>query len=174
MAESQKKRSVGLVILTKIPVMGLVAVLQRRGKFNHEKDWGAESFPGACQVTAHGKLEGAESFVEGLHRELAEELGTPFREGVFNETEGIIRLVDDITLEKEVVTYGIVVKPETLNLARFGPSTGGFDFVTRDGAGNIRNLKEFSKTDGVTDLKTIAMFPDEIEAVQKAFEVLGK
>lgn len=53
------KKSVGLVILAEM--LGengtLVAVLQRRGKRNFEEGGKPESWPGGCQVTAHGTLE---------------------------------------------------------------------------------------------------------------------
>lgn len=176
MADDNKKRAVGLVILTKIPAMGgLVAVLQRRGKFNHEK-MGPESRPGGCQVTCHGKLEESESFLEALQRELSEELGELFRAVLFFDQnwESFIKIVDIHDPEKDIITYGMLVKCEILKFVRFGPSTGGFEFVTCEGVDKIRNLNEFDKRIGVTDLNTIAMFPDEIKAVQKAFEVLGK
>ena len=136
---------------------------------------GPETRPGGCQVTVHGNLEAGESFVDGLRRELTEELGIRFQRAIFNRSlEDLELLVDDDHPDKEVVTYGMVVGPEVLSLVCFGPSTGGFDFVTCNGVDNIRNLKEFDSKIGVTDLTIVAMFPDEIIAVRKAFEVFSK
>lgn len=173
MAET-KKRAVGLIILTEIPARGgLVAVLQRRGLVNHEKDWNNESFPGACQVTVHGELEGVESFTEALEREVLEELGEEFQAAVYNsgKMNGFKLIVRVKTDRKEVETFGLFVQREILNLVRLGPSTGGLRFVTRNA--EISDLNEFRKDDGVTHSSIVAMFPDEIEAVRKAFEIFS-
>lgn len=72
-----KKRSVGLLVITHVNSIGLVAVLQRRGEFNHET-MAPETYSGACQLTAHGKVEVGEFFVDALLREVREELGLKF------------------------------------------------------------------------------------------------
>lgn len=50
---SEKKFRVGLVVLTEIPSLGLVAVLQARGPFNLKK-MAPESYPGICEITVFG------------------------------------------------------------------------------------------------------------------------
>ena len=64
------KKSVGLVVLTHSLSDGFKVVLQRRG--------GQDSYPGACQVSAHGGLEENEDFLQALIRESNEELGVTF------------------------------------------------------------------------------------------------
>ena len=170
-----KERSVGLIILTNLPAMGgVVAVLQRRGELDHEK-MGPESRPGGCQVTCHGKLREDETFLGALFRELSEELGEVFASVVYYSKgfDDFVKVVEVDDSKNEIITFGLVIDPELLKLVRFGPSTGGFKFVTREGVDKIQNLKEFDSKTGVTDLNAIAMFLDESEAVQKAFEVLG-
>ena len=67
------KRSVGLLVMTAIN-SHLVALLSRRGVWNYEKG-GFESWPGAYQITAHGKAKGEEDVKTNLEREVGEELG---------------------------------------------------------------------------------------------------
>ncbi|GEM_PF-350157 len=71
---AEKRRVTGLLIMTELPNYGLVAVLQRRGEFNHEK-MGPESFPGAMQLTVWGGVEESESMPGALFREIQEEMG---------------------------------------------------------------------------------------------------
>lgn len=49
---------------------------------------------------------------------------------------------------------------------------GGLEFVTADQADAIQNLLDFDKKEGVMDLRVIAMFPDEKEAVREALKKL--
>jgi len=167
-----KKVSVGLVVLTDISSMGgRVAVLQRRGEFNHEK-MGAESYPGACQVTVHGKVEKSESTFTALYREFAEELGkTALR--VFLPS-ALKNLSNIVTEEKEVMTYGTVLPASFLKEVQLNPSSGGLVLLTEDRMDSIQDLHSFDKKEGVTDRRIIAMFPDEKEAVRKAFRDLPR
>ncbi len=66
--KEMKKRSVGIQLLGKNTLGELVAILQVRAKWNSEKNT-PETWPGACQVTAHGKLEDGEDFMQALFRE---------------------------------------------------------------------------------------------------------
>lgn len=60
--------------MTELPKLGLVAVLQRRGEFNHEKlekilkgedqDEFGESFPGGCNLTVWGGMKENETPVD--------------------------------------------------------------------------------------------------------------
>ena len=174
MPEEQKKRSVGLVILTQIPNKGLVAVLQRLGKFNDDKKWSAELYPGSCQITVQKKLEKGESSLFGLQKEIQAKFGAPFGEAVRNTKPGLRPILKDFGPVSEVEIFGIVIREEILGLAHLGPFTRGLDFVTHEESYKILSLKNFNRVDGVPDLKTIAMPTDEILAVQKAFEKFVK
>lgn len=166
-----KKRSAGLLVMTELPGIGLVATLQRRGEFNHEK-MGAESYAGGCQLTAHGGMEDGESPFNTICREAAEELGPVFAAQV----EALLRLNDAQQLnhvdldEKEVFSYGVKMTPNFLKTLQLGPSSGGIVLATKERAAAIRNLKEFTKEGGVDQRSIIAMFPDDRDTVLKGFE----
>lgn len=165
-----QKRSAGLVVLTNISSYGgLVAVLQVRGDFNHEK-MAPESFPGACQITAHGKCEGGESVRDGLLREIREELGDEFANLIsvnFNERNELNRVE---TEDKLVVNYGVVLPPDFLKNLQLTASSGGIRFIREDQLDCVANLKTFDKVVGVKDRSVTAMFGDEVDALRLAFE----
>jgi hypothetical protein len=172
------KRSVGLVVAVRIPDGKdghyVVIALQHRGTFNHEK-LAPESYPGCCQVTCHGKLEGDEPVEAGLVREATEELGGEFAEAYIHGYHGEI-LVETRGSEKEVVTFGTLMPVEMIrDLVRLGPDTGGLVYVTAEQfEKRVVVIDDGMKVEGPILAETIAMFPDEIEAVKKAFEIFGK
>ncbi len=166
------KRSVGLLVAVRLEGELYIA-LQRRGKWKWKKGkLEKESYPGGCQVLAHGGLEDGEDFLAALMREMREELGIRFRDVVLHEHDrGNVQLLHSIqTEEQEVQTFGLQMEPYLLEVIQFHAGTGGLELVTRHH--HLRNLKDpcFSKQYGVTDREIYALFPDEIEAVKKAFE----
>lgn len=171
------KRSVGLVVMVRIPDQGtpighrVMACLQRRGTFNHEK-MAPESFPGCLQVTCHGGLNDGEDFMGGLLREMQEELGERF---VVTYAHGYLAiLTETMTAEKQVVTYGTLVPIDSIcDLVRLGPDSGGLVYVGAEQVENIVKIIPDMKESGPPPY-LMAMFPDEIEAVKKAFEIFGK
>lgn len=166
-------------MLTEIPsVGGLVAILQKRGDFNHEK-MEPESWPGACQLTAHGKCEENESMIDALIREVQEELEGP--DIPFERVRGfgmIIKFEADKLTElnrvesetSEVVNYGVRVANSLIPMFRLSPSTGGLRLVHRVELASVIDVRSFDKIAGVPLRATIAMFPDELDAVKIAFE----
>lgn len=188
MAEATKKRMVGLVVLTDIPDMGRVAVLQRRGEFNHEK-MGPESFPGLYQVTVHGKVEEGESSEVALYREFVEKLGddrAAFRlvvpllmiQGRLVTGKSPLKVLLRVeTEEKVAVTYGAMLTANFLKEVRLGPSSGGLRLLREDEVNFIQEVDPssngYNKKVGIVDRRVVAMFPDEKEAVRKAFRVFG-
>ncbi len=174
--ESTKKKSVGIQLLAKSND-SLVAILQVRSKWNSEKNV-VETWPGACQVTVHGKLEEGEDFMGALLREIEEELGDEVATILRNlaKEKSFEILINDDHPEKQVITYGVIVDESVLHIltSRAKSSTfGGFKIIRREGVDKIIDLRTIDKTTGVTDANTIAMFPDEKEAVLVAFERLG-
>lgn len=172
---AEKKRSVGLVVLTEIPNIGVVALLRRRGKVNPEKEDFRESYPGGCQVTCHGRAEEGESFENALFREMREEVG--FHLVDFPVRHQLVVLVDNPGEKEDVITYGAMIPWGDMIYAlrsriRLESSSGGLEFLLQSEVDNIQNLRDFDKRAGVTDLNVIAMFEDEIEAVRLAFEKL--
>ncbi len=171
------KKSVGLVVVTSVPGENgnevHAVVIQRRGMWNMEKNQ-PESYPGCCQVTVRGKLEGEENFMEGLLREGREELGRSFAELLQSLRLNMTPLVRKIKEKEEVVTFGVFVGYDDLHAIRLGPESGGLDIV---------KISEVQKQDGLIEItpemkvagcppNVRAMFADEIEAVKKAFEFI--
>lgn len=165
-------KSVGLVIMTDIPSIGLVAVLRERGRFNPET-MKAESWPGVCQVTVHGRLEEGEHYFEGLLRELTEELGNDFAFAV-----SILLNISPISIveisrfqneNKEVVNYTIKIDCSLLKKIRLAPESGAIRLIYSGETTSIADVWNFNKATGVQDRSVIAMFADEKEAVVKAF-----
>ncbi len=163
-----QQASVGLLVFTELPNLGLCAVLQRRGEFNTEKT-APESWPGGCQVTAHGKLEEGENFEDAIRREIAEELGAGFFGQCYPFFGRLVEANRSETPNKIVVTFAIRVDVSALKHIRLGPDSGGLVYfpLTRS-ISDITDLTAFNKTTGVPDRATIAMFNDEIEALRLA------
>jgi hypothetical protein len=172
-----KKKSVGLIILTKIESLGgWVAILQRRGEFNHEK-FAPESFRGACQVTAHGKCDG-ESEERALWREIREELGLEFELALsryMKENKIFFNILTEKETDKEkVMTFGVVIPAKLIEDMRLNASSGGLKMVKKRQAlaGHIIELIKTDREHGISNMTITAMFPDEREAVIYAFEKL--
>ncbi len=175
------KTSVGFLAMTEVNGT-LYAILQRRGEWNHEK-MAPESWPGACQVTAHGKIELGEEFLPAVKREVAEELGSWFGEIVaglnwFRAGNPQGGDIDVVTLyeDDKVRTEGFIIDNSYLRGFRLQPSTGGLKLITKEEVMGIVDLtsSSYNKEVGVVTRSIVAMFPDEIKAVKKAFEVFGK
>ncbi|MDP2741212.1 MAG: NUDIX hydrolase [bacterium] len=164
------EKSVGLIVLTEIPGMGLCAVLRERGYFNFEK-MQPESWPGACQVTVHGRIEGEESFHLAICREMKEELGEKFTHS--SPRAVIYEALRFQKGNKEVVTFALKVDFALLKEIRLSPESGSILFLRQNEIDDIVNITLFDKAEGVPSRKTIAMFPDEKEAVIKAFALFS-
>jgi len=168
-------KSVGLIVMVDVPGIGLVAVLRERGFFNPE-EMKPESWPGACQVTAHGGLKEGEDFLSALLREVSEELGNDFALHF-----SLLIAVNPTTLgkvshcqngEKEVVTFAIKMDSLLLRKIRFGPESGSIRLVSLEETSKIADIASFDRVVGVQDRKIIAMFPDEKQAVVSAFALV--
>ncbi len=152
-----------------------MAVLQRRGYFNTEK-MGPESYPRCCQVTCHGNVEpGDETFLDpdlvAMIRESREELGSVIAEELQkgNFLAEILTRVN--SEEKQVTTFVTLIPADYLKKIRLGPDSGGLTYIGQETARWIMPVTKDMQILGPTS--GIAMFPDEIEAVKKAFEVFG-
>ena len=158
-------KMVGLLLMTDLPQLGRVAVLQRRGKFSHERMAWA-NYAGGCQLTVMGKVnEGERTFFEALCRELRVELG-----GEHLVAFGLMVLVskEDFKVWTLYLPYEDFVEFLQKDL-KLEPCTGGLEFITKDRLKDVVNLKDYP--DGVSNLETIAMFPDEKEAVELVFDI---
>ncbi len=171
-----KKKSVGVQLLSKNTNGELVAILQVRAKWNAEKN-APESWPGACQVTAHGKLEEDEDFRQALFREVGEELGNeivPVMQKLSDSGE-LKELSNYDTPEKQIITYGAIVVEDVLKTLLEKEKTdsfGGFKLIKYNEVEKILDIQKFDKTIGVAEENIIAMFLDEAETVKIAFKKL--
>lgn len=166
-----KKKTVGLIILTNIPgPVGKVAILQTRGKFNYEKRQ-PETYIGATQISVHGSIEENESEYEALVRETKEEFGTEIAAEIENKKDELVELNKAENNAVLNVNFGIVLPNECLQKIKLHPSSGGLKLLPIEKIGSISELKT-SDRGKVIDGKTIAMFPDDIEALKLAFEKL--
>lgn len=169
-------KSVGLVVMTDIPGIGLVAVLRERGFFNPET-MKPESWPGVCQVTVHGRLEEGEDFLTALLRELGEELGNNFAFDVASliiKNPAILGKISHLQKgDKEVVTFAIKVDLLLLKKIRLAPDSGAIRLVSLDETTEIADITPFDRVNGVQDRRVIAMFSDEKDAVAGAFAFIS-
>jgi len=167
-----KVKSVGILLVVDL-IQGKRAVLVRRGKYNHKKLMGPQTWPGLCQVTAHGGASGREYLGNALLRECGEELGSYIEEmvGDAKKKDGVlIKLSQMSSPKRDNITYGMLVDVYALcSKIQLDPSSGGIELISEKDVENIKSSEEFDPETGVTDLNTIAMFPDEIEAVKQAF-----
>jgi len=170
----KKKKAVGIQLLGKNEDGKMVAILQVRAKWNAEKN-APESWPGACQTTAHGKCEEGEDFMQALLRETGEELGkelVPTIKTLIDKNE-LQELTNLNTEEKHIITYGAVVDKNILDMLLNKPKTdsfGGFKVIKSEDVEKIIAIQTVDKKVGVTDENIIAMFPDQKEALKIAFE----
>ncbi len=166
-------KSVGLIIFTEIPDIGLVAVLRERGWFNFEK-MQLELYYGGYQPVVHGKLEARENFTEALYREMAEELGVEFAKYFTDSVEkGDLKIIEAYNLrndEKNVVTFVSKIESNYLKKIRLSVDGGALRFIRKDEIGDIVGIDSLDKNTGALNRNRIAMFKDEKEALIKGFE----
>ena len=169
--------SVSLLVMTflKLKPDGpeeLVAVLQRRGAFNHET-LGPESWPGACQLTVHGKVEPGELNTDALWRETKEELGEGFAktEDDWEDVIEDVKMIGEVNKPGKTIKHcAILIPPAWLKDIRLNASTDELRLVSQADLANIQNLPATcNKQEGVRDKEALVMFPDEIEALKTAF-----
>ena len=110
-----------------------------------------------------------ENFIPGLLREVSEEIGNI---RILDTSNQLIVLTRKETREKITVTFGTVIDCSELKNIRLNASTGGLEFVTRNKIADIKNLATCFKKDELVPADVMAMFPDEIEALNLAFEKL--
>ena len=181
MAPLNTKNAVGIIILDGSREC-LRAILQVRPEKNFERV-GRESWAGACQVTAHGKLlEGGEDFLTALWREIEEELGPQIVPTLqeLHAAGKMVELVNEVTPDgRHIITYGVVLRTSTsVSAVIYGPHSGpngsGFRMIKKEEVGKIIDLQTtYKKETGVTDEGVTAMFKNDAEAVRLAFQKLG-
>jgi len=140
----------------------MVAVCQRRGEYNFEEldRFGrVESWRNGLQPFVAGKMKQGETSHQTLTREIAEEAGYKFFNEIFPYLENQAPL-----LIGPAAHWGIVIKPQEMQLVAWHSSSGGARIIRRDEVNGIQDLKEFKKHLAVS-MDMNAMFVDEKEAM---------
>ena len=172
-----QKTAAGLIIFTKLPHKGLVAILSRRGEFDYEH-FKPQNYPNLYEVTAGGGIESGEHLIEGLLREVEEELGsaaaklihhyaTQFQNVGFHErtisTDGNII---------SIYTYTVFIPHFPLKLIKPHRSSAG---VRTIGAKEVTDIKPFpyeKKKEGAPkDDQTVWMLADYLSGLKKGFDL---
>lgn len=149
-----------------------VAVLQVRAP--------NDSWPGACQVTAHRKLSGddlvllrAESYANLVQLAARKELGDPISDAIFAAEDHLVLLTTKDTPKpegvKRVLTFGLRLQMPWDEFKRLVVREPGVAFRSVENAGQIQLLGPPHKISGVP-ANEIRMFDDERSAVELAFE----
>lgn len=182
---SEKNRAAGILMMTESPNYGLVAVLQKRGEFNHEK-MAPETWPGGLQLTAWGKLKAdEEDFFLGALRECEEELGKETADRVMDRVTFFLRNPEDPEKPPDLenvqelyrfedakslsVAFVVKLPYGFLRTIHLSASSGGLHLLKEEEIEKIQDLKSFDRVTGVTDTGVLAMFADNKEAVKRAF-----
>ncbi len=166
------KRSVGLIVFMHLPPFGLVAILQKRGKFNDET-MRPESYPGGCQTTVWGSAKDGESLDEALNREINEEAGRRWRVSFRFARLGkrrAIHLENPAISGGNVSVWAIYLSAEKIKTLRLSPATGGIIPITEEQLPFILDLNaNYTRDAGVRNAEIIAMFADSKEILKRGF-----
>jgi|GEM_PF-2525188 len=170
-----KKTAAGLILFTKIPHKGLVAISSRRGEFDYD-EFKPQSYANLYEATAAGGIDSGEQLMDGLLREVEEELGTAatrliaqyapqFQSVGFNE-----RTRTTGTDTVSVYTYAVYIPHFPLRLIKPHRSSSGIKFINAEELARTKvfpyedKLKGAPQNDG-----SIWMLPDYLEGLKKGF-----
>lgn len=182
-------RRVSLTLFARLPAPSggerLTAILQRRGRWNHEENFGPESWRGGCQPTVCGRVEESDGpgFYAALRRETAEEIGVGLEEldKIFGTRP--MFLVDYLPPTRpaaqgeprngmESFDFALPVRPEALGRIRWHFGSGGAELVAQDRLASIVDIKTLIAKEEEVAPPTIAMSARDIEVLRKGFSML--
>lgn len=168
-----KKTAAGLILFTKDPHKGLVAVLSRRGEFDYEK-FKPEKYQNLYEVTAGGGIESGEHLIEGLLREIKEELGTAAAKLIQHYATQFhtIAYTEDY---KAVYTYAVYIPHFPLNILKPHRSSAGILTVSERDLPTLKAFPINHERQGPSrEDKTRWMFPDQLEGLKKGFQLFAQ
>lgn len=150
----------------------LVALFQRRGKFNTENPEGFkwQSFDGLCEITSYGKAEKNESPEKALKREMKEELGKKAAKMILKSKP--VKLYE--TMENDgdkVFVWASLLPKEILKEIKLDISTGGIEIIRKSDLKNIKEEKFSPEKCSVKNSENITLFEIPVSAIEKAFEI---
>lgn len=165
------RKGVGLLLITDLPRIGRVAVLQVRGYFNTE-EMRPQYYAGGAQVTVYGGINKRETEKMALFREIREELGGKIEKLLRPKWRKEISKISNFKRANEQGTiYAILLDRKFLSKISLSPDSGGLRFVKPDELKNSQDLSKYKS--GVRDRFVLAVFPDTYKIVTKAFRVFG-
>lgn len=172
-----QKTAAGLILFTKVPHKGLVAILSRRGEFDYEK-FKPQNYSNLFEVTAGGGIESGEHLNEGLLREVEEELGGSAAKLIRNYTNQFQSVgFNERTISTDgaiiaIYTYAVFIPHFPLNLIKPHRSSSEIKIITLKELPQIKPFPYENKKKGAPrDDKTIWMLPDYLEGLKKGFEL---
>ena len=131
---SDARQSAGVLLFSHVldPETGktpLCAFLQKRGEYDIRRQC-PQTWPGVCQVTSEGKLDGKENPVDAILREANEELGGIT--GIQVATSLLSTDPKQISLYEDGRNHvvGAIVPIETICAIRLEPISGGLVMIT--------------------------------------------
>lgn len=163
-----RKFYVGLLLIVKFDEgNGSAAIIRRKGerdKMGRRLPW-----PDSFTLTVHTQCKRGEKHKDVLEQALYDQLGLA---SIISHLE-ITRLVkmkrrDKDTDEPHIVTNYFIAIPYAAVAKAIEGVISGFRFIAEDECLQIRNIEDFDKTDRIPD-GIIAMFPDEVETLRRAF-----
>ena len=161
------RHGVGLLILTDIPKIGRVAVMQIRGKYNSEEKR-RQYFAGGCQVTIYGGIQSGESLKKAIFREAKEELGKKIVSIL--KRKKLVKLTEFKRGQESGKIYATVLNYKFLNKICFGPDTAGIKLVTPS---DLKRSVDLSKLKFGVKKHTLAIFSDTKKALKLAFRIFS-
>jgi 8-oxo-dGTP pyrophosphatase MutT (NUDIX family) len=171
------KTAAGLIIFTKIPKKGLVAILSRRGEFDYE-EFKPQNYPNLYEVTAGGGIESGEHLIEGLLREAEEELGSATAKLIRHyaaqlQNVGFYeRTISTSGKTISIYTYAVFIPHFPVKLIKPQRSSAGIKIISAKELPSIRPFPYEKKKEGAPkDDGVIWMLPDYLEGIKKGFEL---
>lgn len=165
-----KKTAVSLILFTKLPHHGLVAILNKRGDFDFE-DFEPETYPHIYEATAGGAVDSQEHLIEGLLREVAEEMGGATAKHIKHYAASMQIVARHENEKINAYTYALFIPHFPLALLKPHRSSAGIRTISVHDLGKIKSIssipdynKKLPPPDGHP-----WMLADQLEGLKRGF-----